>query len=453
MGKKVIPSIDDAAIDTEAINAETKKKRAELARKLRRLFKKSNVSMKVDMKLRWFGLLLNILTIAEKEHKAVLALEECYKLGESLGMDKSETKEAIQFFHDISLIMHFDTPKLRDSVIIDTKPVLNKLSRIISVSFLDEDFLADHYKIELPHGAKDLLQEDGRFSKDTLKKCVEFTEHITLQFFLDILEHVKIAVAIDDESMYFMPCALSYDPEASVSESSPPWVIRLRRKDEDIYIPIPVGYLPAVVVFLLTEFSSHFSTNRCQRQYRNKIKLRYKRGGFVYLIERHLQLEIYFSCFGQLPQDCATIRDLVLEAIRLTEEKLHFIQEGEGAITKVDSFLCSCGKGSAQHTCAYNPLSRILECTESEVTGECCKLNHQHLLWLGVCILNAHSKLYEHVHYQYSTSSMHSFQAKCLHTWLQPQTCFFPLQIVHLLHKTLNSLTVTLYQVCVQYFH
>ena len=43
-------------------------------------------------------------------------------------MDKSETKKAIQFFHDISLIMHFDTPKLRDSVIIDTKPVLLTLS-------------------------------------------------------------------------------------------------------------------------------------------------------------------------------------------------------------------------------------------------------------------------------------------------------------------------------------
>ena len=342
--------------------------------------------MKVDVKLRWFGFLLSMLTIAEKEHKAVLTLNECYKLGESLGMDKSETKRAIQFFHDISLIMHFDTPKLRDSVIIDTKPVLNKLSRLIGVSFLDEQFLADHYKIVLPSGVKELLKYHGCFSRDTLEKCVQFTEPITLQFFLDILEHVRIAVVINKVSEYFMPCALSYAPEASVSEPSPPWVIRLRVRqgDEDVYIPIPVGYLPAVVVFLMTKFASHFSTDRCQRQYRNMIKLRYKRGGFVYLIERHLQLEIYFSCFEQLPQDCATIRDHVLESIHLTEEKLNIIQQGEGAITKVDSFLCSCGKGSAHHTCAYNPLSEILECTESEETGEHCRLDPQHLLWLGM---------------------------------------------------------------------
>ena len=396
--KNVILPVNAIAIDTE-----TKKERTRSAKDLSDLLRKAalDVSMKINMKLRWFGFLLSLLTIAEKENKAVLALDECYQLGGTLGMNKSETKEAIQFFHDISLVMHFDTPKLRDSVIIDTKPVLNNLSRLISVSFLDEQFLSNHYKIVLPSGAKELLQYHGRFSRDTLEKCVKFTEPITLQFFLDILEHVKIAVAIDKESAtdkeseYFMPCALSYAPEASMSQSSPLWVIRLRvrRGVEDVYIPIPVGYLPAVVVFLLTEFLSLFSTDRCQRQYRNMIKLRYKRGGFVYLIERHLQLEIYFSLCEQLPKDCATIRNHVLESIHLTEEKLHIIQEGEGAITKVDSFLCFCGKGSAHHTCAYNPLSGILECTESEETGESCKLDPQHLLWIGMCTLHS---LYEY---------------------------------------------------------
>ena len=375
LGKKVILPVNAVTVD--------KNERTESAKKLRRLFKRADVSMKVEVKLRRFGFLLSILTIVEQECKSVLTLDECFKLGATLGMDKSETRKTIQFFHDISLIMYFNTPKLRDYVIIDTKPVLNKLSRLISVSFLDEEFLSVHYDIELPSGAKELLQYHGQFSRATLEKCVQFTEHITLPFFLDILEHVKIAVAVDKE--YFMPCALSYAPEASVSESSPPWVIRLRRKDEFVTIPIPVGYLPAIVVFLLTEFSSHFSTDRRQRQYRNIIKLRYKRGGYVYLIEHHLQLEIYFSCLERLPQDCATIHDCILKSIGLTEEKLQIIQEGEGAITKVDSFLCLCGKGSAHHTCAYNPLSGILEC-EAEETGESCKLDPQHLLWLGTII-------------------------------------------------------------------
>ena len=391
LGKKVILPVNAAlgkkADDTEVVDAGAMKKRAELAKKLRKLFKKSDVSLKVEMKLRWFGFLLNILTIAEKEKKAVLTIGQCYELGNKLGMDQSETEKAIQFFHDISLIMHFDTPKLRDSVIIDTKPVLNMLSRMISVSFLDEEFLDEHYKIELPDGAKELLQYHGRFSRETLEKCVKFNKHVPLQFFLDILEHVKIAVAIDKE--YFMPCALSYAPEPSapVSASSLPWMIRLRRNNEDI--PIPVGYLPAIIVFLLMEFSSYFFMEKYNlkdvdhRQYRNMIKLEYKIGGSVYFIERHLRLEIYFSCFEALPKECATIRDHVLKSISLTEEKLHIIQEGEGAITKVDSFLCSCGKGSAHHTCAYNPLSGILIC---EKTKEECKLDPRHRHWLGMCL-------------------------------------------------------------------
>ena len=376
LGSKVILPINAVAMDTE-----TKKERTESAKKLRRLLKKANVTMKVDVKLRWFGFLLSMLTIAEKDGKAILRLSECYRLGDSLEMDKSETKKAIQFFHDISLIMHFDTPKLRDSVIIDTKPVLNKLSRLITLSFLDEDFLAEHYDdIVLPDGAKELLQHHGRFTRSTLESCVEFSESIPLQFFVDILEHVKIVAAIDQTSEYFMPCALPYATE--MPDSSHPWVIRLRvrRGVDEEYVPIPVGYLPAILVFLLTMFSGLFFLNRRQWQYRNVIKLCYKPGGVVCLVERHLQLEVHYSGYDheRLQQECAIIRNNVLESMRLTEKKLHI---REGAMTKVDSFICSCGEGRAHHICAYNPETHIVEC---EMTRKVFVLEPQHQLWLGV---------------------------------------------------------------------
>ena len=379
LGSKVILPINAVAMDTE-----TKKERTESAKKLRRLLKKANVTMKVEVKLRWFGFLLSMLTIAEKDGKAILTLSECYRLGDSLGMYKSETMKAIQFFHDISLIMHFDTPKLRDSVIIDTKPVLNKLSRLITLSFLDEDFLAKHYEdIVLPDGAKELLQHRGRFTRSTLESCVEFSESIPLQFFVDILEHVKIVAAIDQTSEYFMPCALPYANE--MPDSSHPWVIRLRvrRGVDKEYVPIPVGYLPAILVFLLTMFPDHFCLNCCQRQYRNVIKLDYGPGGVVCLVERHLQLEVHYSCCSikKLRKECKIIRNNILKSIRMTEEKLHI---REGAITKVDSFLCSCGEGSrprVQHICAYNPETQIVECEE---TREVFVLEAHHQLWLGV---------------------------------------------------------------------
>ena len=377
LGSKVILPVNAIAIDTE-----TKKERTESAKKLRRLFRKANVTMKIDVKLRWFGFLLIMLTIAEKDGKAILTLSECYRLGDSLKMDKSETKKAIRFFHDINLIMYFDTPKLRDSVIIDTKPVLNKLSRLITLSFLDEDFLTKHYDgIDLPSGTKELLQHHGRFTRSTLESCVEFFDSISSQFFLDILEHVKIVAAIDQTPEYFMPCALPYATE--IPHSSHAWVIRLRvrRGVDEEYVPIPVGYLPTILVFLLTIFSCSFSLIRHKRQYRNVINLAYRPGGMVCLVEHHLQLEVHYSCCFKLQQECTVIRNHVLESINLTEEKLH-IQES--AITKVDSFPCSCGKASPHHVCTFNPQTRIVEC---EKTREVFELEPYHQFWLGVLVL------------------------------------------------------------------
>ena len=197
---------------------------------------------------------------------------------------------------------------------------------------------------------------------------------------MDILEHVKIVAAIEQTSEYFMPCALPYATE--MPDSSHPWVIRLRVKREvkEHYVPIPVGYLPSILVFLLTMFSGRFFLFESQRQYRNVIQLCYKPGGVVCLVERHLQIEVHYSCYDQLEQECTNIRNHVLESIRLSEEKLHI---REGTIIKVDSFLCPCGEGSrAQHICAYNPeTAQIVECEE---TRKVFALEAHHRLWLGV---------------------------------------------------------------------
>ena len=329
--------------------------RKQLTKNIQQLIDRAaDVTMKVTVKLRWFVFLLNLLILSEKEKRPVLNLNECFGIGLSFNMDKLETRKAIRFFHDVGIIMHFDTPNLEHLVIVDSKPVFDMVSRLISISFVDEQFLAEHCGIVLPLGAKNLLQHHGRFNQDLLKNCLEFTELITLQSFLNILEHVKaIAVIKGDNPQYFMPCVLTYALEKQcVPQESPPWVIkfRIRQEVEDVFIPLPVGYIPALVVFLLIQFPSEFSTD-CdlqRRQYRDVINLRYKTNkGRVYIVECHLQLEVYYSLSELFPNECLTIRNYVLEAMRLTEEKLHVTKD---FITKVDCFLCHCGANSADHS-------------------------------------------------------------------------------------------------------
>ena len=330
------------------------------------------------MRLCWFGLYLSLLAKAEKDKKVVLTLEECYTVGEFLSMSKDETKRALQLFHSIGLIMHFDTPfaNLQDYVIVFTKPVLKTVSRTISVAFLDLKFLKGQ-NIIVSSEDKKQLQYHGFLRLSTVKKCLD--SKLTAEFLLDILKHVKIIAELPGNE-YFMPCALSYAPD-NLKKLSHPWVIRLREKRgiRRIDIPIPVGYLPTLIVFLLTQDESLFSTNCKKRQYRNCINLQYRPGGTVYFVERHLQLEVYYSLCDDLPHQCSIVRRLVLESINLTEKRLSI---KEGAIIKVDSFLCSCGKGSAHHTCAYNPLSGILECEETDEI--CTSVDSKHLHWLGM---------------------------------------------------------------------
>ena len=149
-----------------------------------------------------------------------------------------------------------------------------------------------------------------------------------------------------------------------------------------MFIPLPMGYLPALVVFLLTRFSSLFSLNCKDCQFRNLFVLKYKRGGKVYIVERHIQLETYFTHCEKLAGDCIVIRDSIQKAIFLTEKRLRIT---ENSITKVDSFLCSCDE-NAHHVFIYNNETGIAEC---EVTDDDCNLEAQHLRWIksGVILL------------------------------------------------------------------
>ena len=387
-GSKIILQVNATTSDLE--------ERKQLAEQLQRLiFDASDITITVTVKLLWFVFYHRLLTIAEEQHRPVFTLDECYRLGKFLGMDSnSETEEALQQFHDIGLIMHFDNDeKLRSSVVIKIKSVFKNVSRLISVSFLDRDFLSKHFMIFPPTGDKERFQSRGYFNRELLEKCIciESTQEpeIDVQLLLDILEHVKAIIAIKD-TQYFMPCALPYAQKKKLC-TFPPWVIRLRVEQglETSYIPIPHCYLPTLVIFLLKQQNSPFTIDDdVDRQYRNFINLQYKRGGTVSFVENCCQIEVSYSwCeYKQFSSNCSYIRTLILDAIPLSEERLNI---KSGTITKIDSFLCSCDGSDDCHLCTLDLLSGIAKC---EKTKQPSHLEPLHLCWLpsgmySVCTL------------------------------------------------------------------
>ena len=197
-----------------------------------------------------------------------------------------------------------------------------------------------------------------------------------------MLVHINaIAESIKNEE-YFMPCALPYKKEPEPPYEFP-WIIRFRMKMERAgmsvgmnYIPPPVGYLPALVVILVTEFSDEFSyPSGNERQYQNFITLAYKIDWRICIIECHLQLEFYFSGGYKFRTEFSNIRQCILEAIFMTEKNLQIAD----TVKRLDCFLCTCGKDYSSSSALDCKAVHVCVCYYDQEKGyyAVCEESHQ----------------------------------------------------------------------------
>ena len=338
-------------------------------------------TIKTRIKLRWFGLLLHLLDEAEKKGVSIIPLEDVLAAGRCLQMNSSETLQAIAFFHELNLLMHFSTDKLGSIVFVDVKPILGNVSNLIGISFIDRDKLDEIFNPNLPGYVQGLLRDYGRFSWEILDSSFHFSAPLTTDVFLDLLEHLCVIARIEKggQTSFFLPCALPHAPEDVLQKKeqiSSVWIVTLqtRRGTTLVDVPIPKSYLPTLTVHLLN--SPDFEADLKTRQYRNLMSIQY-RGSRVYLIERNLQLEIYYPCADddeEMSQDCSFIRSAIQNALVVVEERLHFVPN---ILIKNDAFLCSCD--SSRHICVYNKDRKRTSCDRSDKLR---KLNQQQQYWL-----------------------------------------------------------------------
>ena len=366
------------------INAVTsdKKQRRQYMMELRRHISKSP-SVEVTIKLRWFGFYLSLLSSSKAQQRAMLSLQECLDIGRSLDMDEQETRKAITFFHNLNLILHYQTDELDMLVIINLKPILDLVSLTIGVSFIDEDELHDFFFIDLPAGAREHFQQHGCFDRQTLHECFQFPRLLNADAFINLLAEVKAVAIIKNSNAFFMPCVLRYaskEEECKIMKDrlSCPWIVSLKIQSSyhEPYVPLPPAFSPTLIVLLL---SSHlFSIVIGLRQYRNIFVLHYRNGGDVTIIERQLQLEIYYSFSDS---DCSAIRYFIHKTILETEKRLSFDVD---SITIEDSFPCSCSSSPQRESrhilCKPTSVPPRAQC---ELTRNKCELKEQELRWLS----------------------------------------------------------------------
>ena len=364
------------------INAVTidKEQRRQYMIELRQLINKAP-PVEVTIKLRWFAFYLSLLSKAEQ--RAILPLQECLDIGRSLDMDEQETRKVIRFFHNLNLILHYQTKALDMLVFIKLRPILDLVSLLIGASFLNEDELRDLFDIDLLSDVRKDFQQYGFLDQQTLEECFhsKFPESINTEVFISLLAEVKAIAVFEKVNAFFMPCVLCYaskEEECKIVKDrhvSCPWIVRLRTRcgSQELYVPLPPAFSSTLIVLLFS--SDMFCIIDNLRQYRNVFSFGFHSGGDVTIVERPVQLEVYCSFSDS---ECSVLRSHILEAILETEKRLSFDVD---SITIEDSFPCSCSPQSESRHILCQPTSGSPR-AQCEQTKEKCKLTEQELCWL-----------------------------------------------------------------------
>ena len=382
---------DDAAIFPVNTITEDDSLREEYRKELRQLIKNAeHLCIKKDIKLLWFAFYLSLLSSAEDKQRAILSMKECLDIGRSLDMNNQETKEALMLFHDLNLIFHCLRSELDSFVIIKLEFIFELVSCLICGP---ESELCGHFGIKLPHGVRKDFQEYGRLNQEILEKYFrcKFPKPFNAKDCVSLLAELK-AIAITDKSTnaFFMPCVLRYastEEESNISTRHCPWIIRLVSKIDGRknVVPLPPSFSPTLIVLLLSRTS--FSIDKAQ--YRNIFTLQFSDRGDVIIIERQLQLEIYYSFSSErVDSECFDISTDIREAIRRTKKQLSI----PDTVKIEESFPCSCSPQTEDKPQALHTLCQTISgeppCARCSITKYECALNPQELRWIvqGVLI-------------------------------------------------------------------
>ena len=318
----------------------------------------SAASLEIKIPIQWFAFELSL------PNKSIIPIEEALSIGERYGMSENNTKQALQYFHDVGLKLYY--PEVTDVVFNDPKPILEILSQLLALTYVNDDECRDFILIrQLPQSVTNNLKE-GFFDKDVFdhlkSKADVFSQpQFQLPDLVKLLLHLHIITEVDgnDEGSYFIPYALpSYDNLAAPRVPAKPLLIVWREekyKSKQI-LPVPQGIFPLTIIHLLNQ-KQHVteippSTKDCYK-YRDamSLKITFIQQHILHIINRYTHIEVYFA--GPL-EHCPQVCQLVIEAIDHSAEKMHMNHN------HITAFSCPKKKNCY---CIVDEVYKVVNCT------------------------------------------------------------------------------------------
>ena len=372
----VIHQSDDSIIfpvNTIAASEERAKYSEEICKAI--WYRGSDASLKIKIPIRWFAFELSL------PEQSIVSVKEALSIGERYGMKEEDTKQALRYFHDVSLMLYY--PEVTNVVFIDSKPILEILSQLLALTYVNKiDALASITDEPLPPKITKNLKE-GFFNEDVFErlksKSVVFSlPEFQLSDLIRLLLHLNIITKLEDEQKghYFIPYALSsYNEPVSIKETNAkPLVIVWREEKSEEILPVPTGLFPLTIVHLLNqkEYVTKISPSTSEYyKFRDamSLKITFTQKHTLHFINRYTHIEVYFT--GPT-EHCPLVRKLITTAIDNSSDAMHLKHNHVNAFACPYNESCYCIVNKDHH--------KVVDCT---VCGESPDISNEYWYWFN----------------------------------------------------------------------
>ena len=320
-------------------------------------FHGSDASLTIKIPIRWFAFELTL------ANKSIIPIEEALSIGKRFGMNEENTKQALQYFHDVGLNLYY--PEVTDAVIIDFQPILDILSHLLALTYVDDVtcwglILHKSLPLRITNNLKEGLFNEDIFSHLKMGNEIFLKPHFELPDLIKLLLHLHIITEVvnNDMGRYFIPYALpSYDdlvtPKMKNIDAKPLLIVW---KGQHI-LPVPQGLIPLTIIHLLNQkkyVAKIPPSTPDYYKYRDamSLKITFVQQHTLHIINRYTHIEVYFT--GP-PKHCPQVRQLVIEAIDHSTEKMHMEHN------HITAF--SCPRKDDNCYCVVDEVHKVVNCT------------------------------------------------------------------------------------------
>uniref|UniRef100_A0A1X7SU43 C-terminal of Roc (COR) domain-containing protein n=1 Tax=Amphimedon queenslandica TaxID=400682 RepID=A0A1X7SU43_AMPQE len=327
-------------------------------------YRGSDASLKIKIPIRWFAFELSL------PEQSIVSVKEALSIGERYGMNEEDTKQALRYFHNVSLMLYY--PVVMNVVFIDSKPILEILSQLLALTYVTDKnaralILIKPVSLSVANNLK-----EGFFNEDIF-------EHLKSK--LRLLLHLNIITEVR-KGHYFIPYALpSYNESVSTKETNakPLLIVWREEESEEILqskqiLPVPTGLFPLTIVHLLNqkECVTEFPPSAPQyHKFRDAMSLKIKITSkhLLHLINRYTHIEVYFT--GPT-QHCPLVCKLLTTAIDNSSDAMHLKHNYVNAFACPNNESCYCIVNEGYH--------KVADCT---VCGESPALSNDYWTWFN----------------------------------------------------------------------